>query len=111
MIDIDALEALAKDAAETGMAGHRIKFFMSIDPESVLALISEVRALREDASRYRRLKTFADPSYNVRAISNAGVASLSKEEFLTVHAGSWEAMDSVLDGVVMVNTVNIKEQP
>jgi hypothetical protein len=47
MIDIDSLEALAKDAAETGMAGHRIKFFMSIDPESVLALIAEVRALRE----------------------------------------------------------------
>jgi hypothetical protein len=55
MIDIDELERLAKDAAETGVAGHRIKFFMSIDPESILALIAEVRALREDAERYRWL--------------------------------------------------------
>ena len=47
MIDIDKLEALAKDAAETGLAGHRIKFFLTVDPESVLTLIAEVRALRE----------------------------------------------------------------
>lgn len=46
MIDIDKLEALAKDAAQTGMAGHRIKFFMTVDPESVLALITEVRRMR-----------------------------------------------------------------
>ncbi|MFL9943710.1 hypothetical protein [Paraburkholderia graminis] len=50
MIDIDKLEALAKDASETGIAGHRIKFFMNIEPESVLALIAEVRALRETLS-------------------------------------------------------------
>lgn len=73
-------------------------------------LNQEVAGLRADAERYRRLKTFAHPSYNVKAISNAHSASLAKEEFLTVYAGSWEAMDAVLDGVVTVNTVNIKEQ-
>lgn len=63
-----------------------------------------------DAQRYRRLKSFADPSYNVRTVSNAHSASLAKEEFLTVHAGTWDAMDAVLDGIVTVNTVNIREQ-
>jgi hypothetical protein len=53
MIDIDALEKLAKDAADTGVAGHRIKFFMTIDPESVLALIAEVRTLRNLESAVR----------------------------------------------------------
>ncbi|KWN80855.1 hypothetical protein WM24_23755 [Burkholderia ubonensis] len=46
MIDIDALEKLAKGAAESGVTGHRVKFFMTMDPEIVLALIAEVRALR-----------------------------------------------------------------
>ncbi|MBB3004387.1 hypothetical protein FHX57_006769 [Paraburkholderia tropica] len=72
-------------------------------------LTEENEVLRIDADRYRRLKSFADPSYNIRTMSNAHSASLAKEEFLTVHAGSWEAMDAVLDGVVTVNTVNIKE--
>jgi hypothetical protein len=51
VIDIDALETLARDAAETGIAGHLIKFFMTIDPDTVVALIAEVRELREDKSR------------------------------------------------------------
>ncbi|KVC81403.1 hypothetical protein [Burkholderia ubonensis] len=46
MIDLEKLEALAK-AAQTNIPGHRIKFFMTMDPEIVLALIAEVRALRE----------------------------------------------------------------
>lgn len=74
------------------------------------ALAQECEALREDAERYRRLKTFAHPSYNVKTIANIDTPSLSKDAFLTVNAGTWEAMDAVLDGVVTVNTVNIKEK-
>lgn len=47
MIDIEELERLAK-AAQTDIPGHRIKFFVQMDPEIALSLIGEVRQLRED---------------------------------------------------------------
>jgi hypothetical protein len=51
MIDIDALEALAK-AATSGLPGDRITFALhAMDPEGMLALIAEVRALREESAR------------------------------------------------------------
>lgn len=125
MIDIDKLEALAKAASDGVVRSHgwdgtvemgdhlgKDKDFMkAASPATILALIAEVRALRIDADRYRRLKTFAHPSYNVKVVSNAHITSLAKEEIMTVHAFSWAAMDAVLDGAVTVNTVNIKEQP
>jgi len=54
MIDIEALERLAKDAAETELPGHRIKFFMNIKPAAVLELVAEVRRLREEKERFER---------------------------------------------------------
>jgi hypothetical protein len=56
MIDIEELERLAK-AATSGLPGDRIPFALhAMDPEGILALIAEVRALREDARRYQWLK-------------------------------------------------------
>lgn len=58
MIDIDALEALAK-AATSGLPSDRIPFALhAMDPAAILALIAEVRALREDAERWRQLETY-----------------------------------------------------
>jgi hypothetical protein len=48
MIDIEELETLAK-AASSGMPGDRIPFALhAMDPEGMLALIAELRALREE---------------------------------------------------------------
>lgn len=60
MIDIDKLEALAK-AATSGLPGDRITFALhAIDPEGMLALIAELRALREDAAKVRKAAIFHD---------------------------------------------------
>lgn len=49
MMDLDKLEALAK-AAQTGVPAHRIKFFLQIDPDTILALIDEIRRLKKEAA-------------------------------------------------------------
>lgn len=77
--------------------------------ETAAKWVTEYLASKRDASRYQRLKSFAHPSYNMAVIINELSASLSKREFLTVHAGTWDAMDAVLDGIVVINTVNVKE--
>lgn len=49
MIDIDTLEALARNVAAIGRP-------VAANPADIIALIEEVRALREDAERYRWLR-------------------------------------------------------
>lgn len=62
MIDLDALEALAKAAmrCEWGHSADRIQtcgdcgegeFIAAASPDAILSLIAEVRALREDKAR------------------------------------------------------------
>jgi hypothetical protein len=72
---------------------------------AMLNMLREFDAVKADANRYRRLKSFAHPSYNVMAVPNMTEAA----PLLTVYVGTWEAMDEVLDGIVTVNTVNIRE--
>lgn len=70
MIDIDSLEALARDVAAIGRP-------VAANPADILALIAEVRALREDAGRYRWIKgkkvdfdNMAGASYYATQLSN-----------------------------------------
>ncbi|WP_250533948.1 hypothetical protein [Caballeronia sp. AZ10_KS36] len=53
-----------------------------------------------DAARYRALKAFAHHSYNQKVESVGHGASLWKEHFITVHAGSWEELDSHIDAAI-----------
>jgi hypothetical protein len=71
-----------------------------LQDERIDALRWENEALWKDAYHYRRLKTFAHPSYNVA----------QGEKILTVRFHSWSEFDAMLDGVVVVNTVNVREQ-
>lgn len=104
------------DALSDGACGEfetrgKIADLLPVLPDEAGCFLSdEGTEFMQDAERYRRLKTFAHPSYNMNATVNAGITSLSKKQLITVDAGSWEAMDAVLDGVVTVNTVNIKDQ-
>jgi hypothetical protein len=109
MIDIDHLEACAKQVTLPMDRLDASIWSKTFSPATILALTAEVRRLRVDAQRYRRLRSFAHPSYNVQVTVNEHSSSLAKREFLTVRAGTWESMDAVLDGVVIVNAVNIEE--
>jgi hypothetical protein len=108
------LDALADGANGEIEARQKTDGLLPVDPQETGCFPAwsdaEVEGWKRDALRYRRLKTFAHPSYNMKQMPNWESPSLSKEEFLTIHAGSWEAMDAVLDGVLTVNTVNIMEQ-
>ncbi len=61
-----------------------------------------------DGERYRRLRSFAHPSYNIKTVANSDSASLSKEVLITVHAGSWEAMDATLDAAIAASAATKK---
>jgi hypothetical protein len=52
---------------------------------------------RIDAERWRAFKNFAHHSYNQKVTSHAHSASLMKEHFITVHAGSWDELESHID--------------
>jgi hypothetical protein len=52
---------------------------------------------RIDAERWRAFKRFAHHSYNQKVTSHAHSASLMKEHFITVHAASWDELESHID--------------
>ena len=58
-----------------------------------------VEALAVDAERWQQLRSFADPSYNFRAVSHEGSASLRQEHFCTVTCGTWDSLEASLDAV------------
>ncbi|WP_250533484.1 hypothetical protein [Caballeronia sp. AZ10_KS36] len=62
-----------------------------------------------DAARYRALKAFAHHSYNQKVESIGRGASLRKEHFITVHAGSWEELDSHIDAAIAAQEKAAKE--
>ena len=57
MIDIDKLEALAKANLQCVSLDDALSFVEATTPANVLALIAEVRKLREDAARLDWLDT------------------------------------------------------
>ena len=105
MIDLDQLEALAK-AAQTGAPGHRIKFFVQIDPETILTLIAETRALREDLQAAKLLAHANGEMFRAEKADNealreniisaciVAVANLSGEEYSPIwNSAISEAVD------------------
>jgi hypothetical protein len=96
-VDLDELERLAKAAITRGLPGDRMMFALkAMDPEGMLALIAEVRALREDAERYRYLRErrfyYAD-NPNTSMYHKAGVDS----GYLHVKTIDREGLDAAID--------------
>jgi hypothetical protein len=55
MTNLDEMEQLAKAAVSSGLPGDRMMFALkAMDPEGILALIAEVRALRESGEDWKR---------------------------------------------------------
>jgi hypothetical protein len=67
MTNLDELEQLAKAAITSGLPGDRMMFALkAMDPEGMLALIAEVRALRagfSDDDIKRALVAWFDPHH------------------------------------------------
>lgn len=79
--------------------------------DATISMLNDlVDRMQPDAQRYRRLRSFAHPSYNMLHVSGADSASTREERFITVHCGTWEGMDATLDGILTVNTVSVETQ-
>jgi hypothetical protein len=85
-----AYQLIKGSDADSDIQAHR---------DATAALKEAVEALAVDAERWQQLRSFADPSYNVRAVSHEGSASLRQEHFCTVTCGTWDSLEASLDAV------------
>jgi hypothetical protein len=99
MIDIEELERLAK-AAQTDIPGHRIKFFVQMDPEIALSLIGEVRQLREDlqaakikADHFEASCALADSTIDSKNRNIGAIVEFNKELLAELEAAKMQCFD------------------